>query len=88
MATQMRDLLTRLDERTERTQKDVKELVGSFQSMQTEMRKDYVARSEFESLQSNSISREEFKPVQAVVYGMVGLFLTGAGVAIVAMIWK
>ncbi len=88
MATPTGELLTRLDERTERIVKDVNDLKSSTKSLEQEIRNGYVSRAEFEAHSSGTVSRDEFKPVQSIVYGIVALFGIGIITAIGALIFR
>ena len=37
-------------------------------------------------IKENTVSREEFKPVRTIVYGMVGIIITAFLVAVVALV--
>ena len=39
-----------------------------------------------EDIEDHYVSQSEFRPVKAVVYGMVGLILSGVAVALVAQV--
>lgn len=49
----------------------------------------YNAITEFrEEMQTTYVSKEEFGPVKSIVYGAVGLALTGIAIAILAQVVK
>ena len=70
-------LLARIDERTARTERDVTDL-------RVEMRKG-LSELKSESI-SNFVTRQEFQPVRAIVYGMVGVMMLAVLGALLALV--
>ena len=70
-------LLARIDERTARTERDLSEL-------RAETRKG-LADLKGESI-TNFVTRQEFLPVRAVVYGMVALVMLAVLGALMALV--
>ena len=74
-------LLYRIDERTRSLQITVQEIRNS-------MATSYVKREEFMPVQRDFVSQHEFSPVRRIVYGLVGLMLTGICAGLLALVLK
>jgi len=91
----IKDMLTRVDERTRNLQTSFENIKEDFRQAAT----DRVERKEFDIIQKSiedrlkavedgKVSKAEFDPVKAIVYGLVGIFLTSIAVGIVALVMK
>lgn len=84
------ELLARLDERTKSIQTDIlnirvdlKEKTTKLEALIDEGKESY--ESLIENLESNYVRKETFSPVQRLVYGVVGLILSGVIVALLGL---
>lgn len=82
-------VLARIDERTKVVEREVRELKGTLNRLD----QHYPCREEFDSLvatvrelDGRSVTRREFAPVRALVFGAVGLVLTAVVIAVVALV--
>ncbi len=81
-----RALLERLDERTASILEDLAEI-------KKELANKYVSKDTFETIKDTVqnmpevyVTKDEFAPVRKIVYGLVGLVLTGVVAAILALV--
>lgn len=84
------ELLARLDERTKSIQTDIlnirvdlKEKTTKLEALIDEGKETY--ESLIENLETNYVRKETFSPVQRLVYGVVGLILSGVVVALLGL---
>lgn len=84
------ELLARLDERTKAIQSDIltirldlKEKTLKLEEMIDSSKDEY--ESVIDSLEKNYVRKETFSPVQRLVYGVVGLILSGVVVALLGL---
>ena len=68
-------LLARIDERTDAILREVAQLRADLAAHKTEARSIYVTRA-------------EFRPIRSVIYGLVGLTLTGVGGGVLALVLR
>jgi len=74
-----RERLIRLDERTNTISVELLQVKDS-------LSKELMPRHEIERQLENAVTRAEFTPVKAIVYGMTGIFLTAICVALAAIV--
>ena len=70
-------LLARIDERTARTERDVTDLRAEMRKGLSDLKGEAVA---------NFVTRQEFQPVRAIVYGMVGVMMLAVLGALLALV--
>ena len=68
-------LLARIDERTASILREVAQLRADLAAHEAEARTTYVTRA-------------EFRPIRSVIYGLVGLTLTGVGGGVLALVLR
>jgi len=84
-------LLSRLDERTKSIQTeiinvktDIKEKTDKLEEMIKANKDDLV--DWVDTLDKNYVRKETFTPVQKIVYGLVGLVLSGVALAVISLV--
>ena len=65
--------------------KEINDLKISFGKVETNI---FTILSGIDEIKNGYVRREEFTPVKSLVYGLVGVILTGCGAAILALILK
>lgn len=69
------ELLARIDERTLQLLRGIEQLRADLAAHEAHVRRTHVTRA-------------EFRPIRAVIYGLVGLALTGVGGSVLALVLR